>query len=67
MSILYFTVSGICYGVASGSRTISYMVRKCEGCESQNRLTGGGSSFHIFLEELHLAKVKKCSETPLVC
>ena len=60
-------MSGVCYGLATGNLAISYMVRRCSGSVTPNSFTGGGSSFHIFVEELHLVAAKICSGEPVAC
>ena len=63
----FFVVTGICFGVPSGFRVISYKVTKCDGFSYVYPTTGTESSFHIIVEELRLEEVEICTGNPLVC
>lgn len=64
-----FPVSGVCNGVSQGSHDIGYGVGACEGNNGvSDALTGWGSSFHIFVEELRFDMLHTCGSTnPVAC
>jgi len=58
-------VSGICHGLLSGAKEISYAVENQHGYSTVQ--TGYYSSFHIFIEELRVESVETCFGHPSTC
>jgi len=67
MCYVFSIVSGICQGHGKGDKVIAYEVELCTGCSTADVHTGGNSIFNIFVEELRLTEVKKCSGSPANC
>ena len=67
--LFYSIVTGVCYGINSGQLRISYHVGACDGYDQYSAaVTGWGSSFHFFVEEIVLESKKGCVDgTPMVC
>ncbi|KAF6033553.1 hypothetical protein EB796_008146 [Bugula neritina] len=61
------SVSGVCQNISAGSLELSYAIEPCTGISASDALTGWGSSFNVFIEELRLSEVKVCGGSSFNC